>query len=56
MVFDVSMLKDTLIREPFRVESFHFPNRANSSVPASVGRIVPVDDPRQIQFGLKLLC
>lgn len=66
IVFDVSMLKDTLIREryrlQFRVESFNFPNHANLggpganiSVPASVGRITSVGDPRQIQFGLKLL-
>ncbi len=66
IVFDVSLLKDTIIREgyrlQFRVESFNLPNHANLggpgsniSVPGSVGRITSVGDPRQIQFGLKLL-
>jgi hypothetical protein len=66
IVFDVSVLKDTKIYEratlQFRAEFFNFPNHANLggpatniSVPATVGRITSVGDPRQIQFGLKLL-
>lgn len=66
IVFDVSVLKDTRISERFsvqlRAEFFNFPNHANLggpatniSVAATVGRITSVGDPRQIQFGLKLL-
>ena len=66
IVFDVSVLKDTRLYEratlQFRAEFFNFPNHANLggpatniSVPATLGRITSVGDPRQIQFGLKLL-
>ena len=66
IVFDVSVLKDTKIHErvtvQFRAEFFNSPNHANLggpgtniSVPGSFGRITSVGDPRQIQFGLKLL-
>jgi hypothetical protein len=66
IVFDVSLLKDTQIREnlrlQFRLEAFNMPNHpnlgapgANISVPASVGRITSVGDPRQVQLGMKLL-
>jgi hypothetical protein len=66
IVFDFSVLKNTRIRErltvQFRAEFFNFPNHANLggpganiSVPGSVGRITSVGDPRQTQFGLKLL-
>jgi hypothetical protein len=66
IVFDVSFLKDTAmtdqVKTQFRAEFFNFPNHANFglpaaniSVPASVGRIRSAGDPRQIQFGLKLL-
>jgi hypothetical protein len=66
VVFDVSLLKDTAITErvkaQFRAEFFNMPNHANFqnpgsniSSPSSVGKITSADDPRQIQFGLKLL-
>lgn len=66
IVFDVSLIKDTVIREQirmqFRAEFFNMPNHANFgnpaaniSVPGSLGRITSAGDPRQIQFGLKLL-
>lgn len=66
IVFDVSLIKDTAITErfktQFRAEFFNMPNHANFnnpaaniSVAASVGRITSAGDPRQIQFGLKLL-
>ena len=66
IVFDVSFLKTTSIKErvrtEFRAEFFNFPNHANFgnpganiSVPGSLGRITSAGDPRQIQFGLKLL-
>lgn len=66
MVFDVSLLKNTTIGErvnvQFRAEFFNFPNHANFGGPAtnisvasSVGRIVSAADPRQVQFGLKIL-
>jgi hypothetical protein len=66
IVFDVSVIKNTYITErintQFRAEFFNMPNHANFlnpaaniSVPASVGRITSAGDPRQIQFGLKVL-
>ncbi len=66
IVFDVSVLKDTKIRErvtvQFRAEFFNAPNHANLggpgtniSVPGSFGVINSLGDPRVIQFGLKLL-
>jgi hypothetical protein len=66
IVFDVSVLKDTKIKEAvtvqFRAEFFNLPNHtnflnpaANISVPSTVGRIFGAGDPRQIQFGLKVL-
>jgi hypothetical protein len=66
IIFDVSVLKNTTITErttlQFRAEFFNLPNHANFSgpaanisVPAQVGRIFGAGDPRQIQFGLKLL-
>ncbi len=66
IVFDVSFIKDTAINErvrtQFRAEFFNFPNHANFgnpgsniSVAASLGRITSAGDPRQIQFGLKVL-
>ncbi len=66
IVFDMSLLKDTMITERFKVqfraEFFNMPNHANFqnpasniSSPSSVGKITSADDPRQIQFGLKLL-
>jgi hypothetical protein len=66
IVFDVSALKDTAITErirvQFRAEFFNLPNHANFqnpaaniSSPSSVGKITGADDPRLIQFGLKLL-
>jgi hypothetical protein len=66
IVFDVSVLKDTAITErvraQFRAEFFNLPNHANFqnpaaniSSPSSVGKITGADDPRLIQFGLKLL-
>ncbi|HWB98195.1 MAG TPA: carboxypeptidase-like regulatory domain-containing protein [Bryobacteraceae bacterium] len=66
VVFDVSVLKDTSITErvkvQFRAEFFNMPNHANFqnpaaniSSPSNVGKITGADDPRQIQFGLKLL-
>jgi hypothetical protein len=66
IVFDVTLSKAFQITErfkaQFRSEYFNFPNHtnlggpgANISVPASVGRITGAGDPRQIQFGLKLL-
>jgi hypothetical protein len=66
IVFDVSVLKDTKITEgvtvQFRTEFFNLPNHtnfgnpgANISVPSTVGRIFAAGDPRQIQFGLKVL-
>lgn len=66
IVFDVSILKNTPISErvttQFRAEFFNMPNHpnfgnpgANISVPQSLGRITSAGDPRQIQFGLKVL-
>jgi hypothetical protein len=66
IIFDVSILKNFTITErfkaQFRGEFFNLPNHANFggpagniSVPASVGRITSAGDPRQIQFGLKVL-
>ncbi|MFN7938007.1 MAG: carboxypeptidase-like regulatory domain-containing protein [Bryobacteraceae bacterium] len=66
IVFDVSVIKDTMINEriktQFRAEFFNMPNHANFgnpaaniSVPASVGRITSAGDPRQIQFGMKII-
>jgi carboxypeptidase family protein len=66
IVFDTSILKDTKINErwrvQFRAEFFNMPNHpnlggpgANISVPSTVGRIFGFGDPRQIQFGLKVL-
>jgi hypothetical protein len=66
VVFDMSLLKDTSITErvkaQFRAEFFNMPNHANFqnpgsniSSPSSVGKITSADDPRQIQFGLKIL-
>ena len=66
IVFDVSVIKDTAITErlrtQFRAEFFNMPNHANFgnpganiSVAASLGRITSAGDPRQIQFGLKVL-
>ena len=66
IVFDVSFLKNTKIRErytvQFRGEFFNLPNHANFGNPAasisnpgSVGRITSAGDPRQIQFGMKVL-
>ena len=65
-MFDFSVLKDTRFAEKYTVqfsfEAFNIPNHANLggpganiSVPASVGRITSVGDPRQIQLGLKFL-
>jgi hypothetical protein len=49
-------------RLPIRAEFFNLPNHpnlgnpaANISVPTTVGRIFGAGDPRQIQFGLKVL-
>jgi hypothetical protein len=46
----------------FRAEFFNLPNHANFgapganiSVPSTVGKITSAGDPRQIQFGLKVL-
>ncbi|MGH7753517.1 MAG: hypothetical protein ACREN5_11940, partial [Gemmatimonadales bacterium] len=66
IVFDVSFLKDTSITEriktQFRAEFFNFPNHpsfgnpgGNLSVAGSLGRITGAGDPRQIQFGMKVL-
>jgi hypothetical protein len=66
IVFDVSVLKNTKVTEQiniqFRAEFFNMPNHANFggpaaniSVPATVGKITSAGDPRQIQFGLKVL-
>lgn len=66
VVFDLSVLKDTKIKEvvtvQFRAEFFNLPNHpnfgnpaANISVPSTVGAIFGAGDPRQIQFGLKVL-
>jgi hypothetical protein len=66
IVFDVSILKNFYFHEQrsvqFRAEFFNLPNHANFSgpaanisVPSSVGRIFGAGDPRQIQFGLKVL-
>jgi hypothetical protein len=66
IVFDVSILKNTPITErvttQFRAEFFNMPNHpnfgnpgANISVSQSLGRITSAGDPRQIQFGLKVL-
>jgi hypothetical protein len=66
VVVDLSVLKATKIGETvtvqFRTDFFNLPNRANFgnpasniSVPAQVGRIFGAGDPRQIQFGLKIL-
>jgi carboxypeptidase family protein len=64
--FDLSVLKNTKIKEAvtvqFRAEFFNLPNHpnfgnpaANISVPSTVSRIFGAGDPRQIQFGLKVL-
>jgi hypothetical protein len=66
IVFDMSVLKDITITEriraQFRAEFFNLPNHANFqnpaaniSSPSSVGKITSADDPRLIQFGLKVL-
>ena len=66
IVFDVSVLKNFAIWErvkcQFRAEFFNFPNHANFGGPAgnisttaTVGRITSAGDPRQVQFGLKIL-
>ncbi|MFB3825549.1 MAG: carboxypeptidase regulatory-like domain-containing protein [Bryobacteraceae bacterium] len=65
IVFDISVLKDVRLMErvstQFRAEFFNMPNHANFGGPASnisvsnVGRITSAGDPRQIQFGLKVL-
>jgi hypothetical protein len=66
IVFDVSVLKDFTLYErarlQFRAEFFNLPNHANFggpgsniSVASTVGRIFSAGDPRQIQFGLKVL-
>jgi hypothetical protein len=66
IVFDVSVLKDTNITEQvklqLRFEFFNMPNHPNFNNPAanisaagSVGRITSAQDPRQIQFGAKIL-
>lgn len=66
IVFDLSVQKATKVTESvtvqFRADFFNLPNHpnltnpaANISVPATVGRIFGALDPRQIQFGLKVL-
>jgi hypothetical protein len=66
IVFDVSVIKETRMTErintQFRAEFFNLPNHANFgnpganiSVPGSLGRITSAGDPRQIQFGFKVL-
>jgi hypothetical protein len=66
IIVDLSVLKNTKIGErvtaQFRAEFFNLPNHpnfgnpaANISVPAQVGRIFGAGDPRQIQFGMKVL-
>jgi hypothetical protein len=66
IVFDVSLLKNTTIKErvsvQFRAEAFNMPNHANFlapganvSVPGSFGRIISAAEARVIQFGLKVL-
>lgn len=66
IVIDLSLLKDFNITErarvQFRAEAFNLPNHpnlggpgANISVAASAGRITSAGDPRQVQFGLKVL-
>ena len=66
IVFDVSLIKDTVLTErvkaQFRAEFFNMPNHANFgnpsaniSVASSLGRITSAGDPRNIQFGLKLI-
>ncbi len=66
MIFDVSALKNMTITErvsaQFRAEFFNMPNHANFGNPATnisttstVGTITSAGDPRQIQFGLKLI-
>jgi hypothetical protein len=66
IIFDFSVLKNVKIGErwnvQFRAESFNLPNHANFgnpasniSVPSTVGRITGASDPRQVQFGAKLL-
>jgi hypothetical protein len=66
IVFDASLIKNTRIGErfntQFRAEFFNLPNHANFnnpsanlSVPSSFGKITSAGDPRQIQFGLKIL-
>ena len=66
--FDLSLFKTTTIREnlrlQFRAEFFNALNRANFRSPSgprlrltsgSFGRITAANDPRQIQFALKIL-
>ncbi|HWQ53414.1 MAG TPA: hypothetical protein VN442_07000, partial [Bryobacteraceae bacterium] len=66
IVIDMSLLKDFAITErfraQFRAEAFNMPNHpnlggpgANVSVPASFGKITGFGDPRQVQFGMKVL-
>ncbi|MCC6588684.1 MAG: TonB-dependent receptor [Bryobacterales bacterium] len=66
IVFDLSVLKDTPINErvklQLRFEFFNIPNHpnfgnpgTNISVPATVGKITSAGDPRQIQFGAKVI-
>lgn len=66
IVIDLSIIKDTKIKErvtvQFRTEFFNMPNHpnfgnpaANISVPSTVGAIFGAGDPRQIQFGLKVI-
>jgi len=50
------------VKAQLRAEFFTMPNhanfqnpRSNISSPSSVGKITGADDPRQIQFGLKIL-
>lgn len=65
-MFDLSVLKDTPITErvklQLRFEFFNIPNHpnfgnpgTNISVPATVGKITSAGDPRQIQFGAKVI-
>ena len=67
-VYDLSLFKTTTIKEnlrlQFRAEFFNAFNRANFRAPGgsrlrvssgSFGRIPSAEDPRQIQFALKIL-
>ncbi|MCZ2146617.1 MAG: carboxypeptidase-like regulatory domain-containing protein [Bryobacterales bacterium] len=66
IVFDVNILKNVKVTErvsaQLRGEFFNFPNHVNLSGPATnisntttIGKITSAGDPRQVQFGLKLL-